>query len=171
MSLHPCACGHAQFPWQRHYLLPGEEQISVYEGECPGCGTAREFRFAVPDTLAPPFSFGGDEPSQVIDPAEFLGRYQRAMRVVPPDPGVLPPAQRPRYYVELRMGVAALSEVLKFIPPEETAVPAEAFTSDSGRAAYESDPDQFTRQRIEALLESHQQTLTKYAEAARQPER
>ncbi|GAB2948806.1 hypothetical protein GCM10027280_41810 [Micromonospora polyrhachis] len=167
MGLHPCTCGAERFAWQRHYLIPGAEQTSVYEGECPGCGEAREFRFAVPDTLAPPFTFGGDEPSQVLDPYQFLTRYHLTTRVVPSDPAVLPESQRARYYAELRTGIAALREVLKFIPADAAAMPADAFTSEAGRAAFEADPEQFARERLEGLLDSHQETLAAYQAAVR----
>ncbi|MFG1777701.1 hypothetical protein ACGFIG_14875 [Micromonospora sp. NPDC049048] len=169
MSLHPCACGEDRFEWHQHYVIPGEERISVYEGPCPRCAATREFRFAIPDTLAPPFSFGGDQLSRIIDPAQFLQRFQRAVRIVPPDPALVNGSQRARCCAELRMGLAALREVLKFIPPGEAAVPADAFTSDVGRAAYRRQPDQFGRQRLESQLASHEKTLTAYVESVSRP--
>lgn len=155
MTLHPCdRCGEADFPWTTHEQgeLPDGRMRSVYQGECPSCRMPRRFEFAVTGDPPPP-AYGGTEPSQIIDPGEFLELAGRAAAYteVPPD---ATPAQRRDARAAAEDAAAAVTEVLKFIPPGADAVAAEAFTSEAGRAAYAAAPEAFRRDRLEALLAS-----------------
>ncbi|WP_238005624.1 hypothetical protein KZZ52_42810 [Dactylosporangium sp. AC04546] len=170
MALHPCACGESTFAWSRHYTVPepgrpDERGASVYEGDCPGCRRSRRFRFLIPLAPAPSPAFGGAEPSRIIDPAQFLDHYRATVATVVPDPARVPAHLLPRQYALLRTGLAALEEVLKFVPPGATVVPAGSFTSAAGAASYARDPGQFRRERLIALLELHQVTVAAYARA------
>ncbi|MEV0129691.1 hypothetical protein AB0H83_14695 [Dactylosporangium sp. NPDC050688] len=170
MTLHPCECGERRFAWSRHYTVPDpgqpdERGESVYEGDCPGCRRSRRFRFLIPLAPAPSPAFGGAEPSRIIDPAQFLDHYRAMVATVAPDPAQVPEHLLPRQYALLRTGLAALEEVLKFVPPGARAVPAGSFTSTAGAARYARDPGQFRRERLIALLELHQGTVAAYARA------
>jgi hypothetical protein len=160
LELHPCSrCGEADFPWSRHEA--GEQAgwlLSAYEGVCPSCGTPRRFEFRLPDDVVPPPAYGGPEPSQIIDPGEFfeLGERAAVYAVVPAD---APPDRRAVAREAAVDAVAAVEEVLKFLPPGADAVPDEAFTSDVGRVVYAADPRRFGRERLESLLRTRRQAL------------
>lgn len=53
----------------------------------------------------------------------------------------------------------AVGEVLKFVPPGEDEVPAEAFWTEEGRAAREAEPDSFRRARLIDDMAFYQQNL------------
>jgi hypothetical protein len=73
LELHPCGCGAAGFDRARHRsVTAGDLLVASYEGNCPQCGTARAFRFAMPADAPQPPAFGDAEPSQIIEPHEFL---------------------------------------------------------------------------------------------------
>ncbi len=53
----------------------------------------------------------------------------------------------------------ALAEVLKFIPPGEREVPAEAFWTETGLAAREAEPESFLRDRLAEDIAFYQHNL------------
>jgi hypothetical protein len=145
MRLHPCSCGEADFPWTSHELRPADGgELSVYEGSCPRCAAARSFEFLVDGRGVAPPAFGGPEPSRIIGPEEFYALSQRAAAVArggDPADG----------YEAALDAVAAVEEVLKFIPPGADAVPAQALPYD--------DPAGYTRERLEALRYAYRELL------------
>ncbi|MEV4131668.1 hypothetical protein AB0J72_05830 [Dactylosporangium sp. NPDC049742] len=157
MALHPCeGCGEWDFPWSRHDRGPGPQ--SAYEGPCPSCGASRRFEFVIAPDAVPPPAYGGPEPSRIIDPGEFLAMSERAAQhaTVPAD------ASGPRRddaRTAASDALAAAEEVLKFVPPHASAVPASAFTSETGRARYAADPAAFTRERLQERIEACRQAL------------
>lgn len=160
MTLHPCPrCGDASFRWSVHEA--GERdglRTSSYEGACPACGTIRRFDFVVLDAnLAPP-ALGGPEPSSIIDPGEFLAAGDEAVRYAAASPGALPDEIADAYDAATD-AVAAVEEVLKFIPAGAATVPAAAFTSPAGRAVFAADPGRFERGRLEADLGERRRVL------------
>lgn len=158
MDLHPCErCGEPDFPWNLH--VAGElhgQRTSAYEGECPTCGTGRRFEFVVLGPNIPPPTLGGPEPSTIIDPGEFyeMAALTAAAAVLPADPS---PEQIGDAYDAAADAAASTEEVLKFIPAGADAVPAEAFTSERGRAVRDADPSRFGRNRLEGLLAERRQ--------------
>jgi hypothetical protein len=166
MELHPCSCGEEVFEWSRHRLEQRENRlVSVYEGTCGRCGTSRRFEFEVTDEVSPPPAYGGATPSKIIDPGEFLTVSQRAAADVPADPRTVDSDDLDDAYDGIEIAVAALDEVLKFVPPGAAAVPAEAFTSDLGRKMYASDPGQFDRDRLTVALAEYARIRSAYASA------
>ncbi|MEV4133747.1 hypothetical protein AB0J72_16445 [Dactylosporangium sp. NPDC049742] len=135
------------------------DDSSVYEGECPSCRSPRRFAFQLGPGFVPPPAYGGPEPSRIIDPAEFLTMGERAAgyAVVRPDA-----SQRDRAGAREAAAdaVAAVEEVLKFLPPSADAVPEAAFSSDPGRELYAADPARFQRDRLEAELQEYRQALS-----------
>jgi hypothetical protein len=146
MDLHPCECDGAGFE-PAHWLEDRDgTMVAVYEGQCPGCGRTRRFEFALdPAEAPPPPAYGGADPSQIIDPGEFLRMGDHYASRYPADPPDDPPGTRDAARRAMAYAVATTDEVLKFIPPGRDRVPGSAFTSDLGRAMYRASPERFER--------------------------
>jgi hypothetical protein len=130
MDLRPCSCGETRFARQSAVVALEDGDLAArYTGACPACGQPREFTFRLPaePAVAPAggFRYGGDEPSQ------------------------------PLAGIELIRAVAALDEVLKFIPPGEDVVPAAACTSEWGRDLRRREPGRFRRGRLTAVRDTY----------------
>ncbi|MFV2012624.1 MULTISPECIES: hypothetical protein [unclassified Micromonospora] len=176
VELRSCDCGETQFePQVEVVALTDGDLATRYHRSCAGCATAREFLFRLPaEPVRPPagaaFSYGGPEPSQLIDPGEWLAVADRYAALVPADfatagpavagpaaadPVTLDPAQRRRATAALSRAIAALDEVLKFIPADVDEVPADAITSDTGRRMRRREPGRFRRDRLTALRDTY----------------
>jgi hypothetical protein len=167
MSLHPCGCGEADFEWQEHAMTLREGSfVSVYAGACGRCGRHRSFEFALaPEPSPPPPALGGDSPSQIIDPGEFLQTSEAFAATVPADPEQLGDDEFNGAQDALAFAAACLDEVLKFIPPGADAVPPTAFHTDAGRRTYQQSPERFTRTRVETTRDTLRRLLDTYAAA------
>ncbi|MFD0375705.1 hypothetical protein [Streptomyces sp. NPDC127112] len=160
MDLHPCLCGTNRF--DREHRVEDREGVlvSVYEGVCPECGRTRVFEFVFSDDrpVAPP-AFGGPEPSQIIDPGEFLWVSERLSI----ESGVrllnTPNAEHREIRPTVAYGAAALEEVLKFLPEGADQIPEDRFTSERGREMYAKDPSRFKRKFLTATLEQDRKVL------------
>jgi len=168
MELHPCACGEAVFEWSRHRREQrGDRLVSVYEGLCGQCDRPRHFEFEVTGEIPPPPAYGGEEPSRIIDPSEFLAVAEDLAAAVPADPATLDPATAGDALEAIEMAVAAVDEVLKFLPPGATGVPPDAFLTEAGRAAYTRDPGRFGRERLLATRSDYQRVQSGYLQRNR----
>lgn len=179
IELHPCACGESRFEVRHSDVVETSGGLeSVVAVTCTGCGAEREFRFSLPEeplVVRPgEVRFGGDEPSQLIDPGEWLAVADReagsvaadvvSADVGPADVAAWEPDQRRSARRALATAVAAVDEVVKFVPPEGDAVPESAFVSTDGRAVYRTDPDRFRVARLVATRDRYQQLLTDIGE-------
>ncbi|MBT8225598.1 MAG: hypothetical protein KJO75_08895 [Dactylosporangium sp.] len=164
MDLQPCGgCGAEGFEWTDHYSADLDGQlISAFSGACPRCDTTREFEFVVSGDEPPPPAFGGPEPSQIIDPGQFLALARNLAQLVPGDPANCPPDAVVDATDAISAAVAAMDEVLKFVPDGADAVPSETLTSDRGKAVYAADPGQFRRMRLEAVTGGYRKVLLAY---------
>ncbi|MEJ3743606.1 hypothetical protein WEI85_09985 [Actinomycetes bacterium KLBMP 9797] len=153
MDLRPCErCGSAEITWQSQLTHDGGVPARRYHGTCAGCGAAREFVFRLPERPAVPGDdgvfFGGPEPSQLLDAGEWrliadLGvREGSAPRTGDPADD----AERQRAFA---LALAAMDEIIKFIPDGADGVPESAFWTARGRAEYDRNPASFTRARLE----------------------
>ncbi|MEU5280354.1 hypothetical protein AB0G87_28530 [Streptomyces asoensis] len=149
MDSHPCECGSADFGRLHRLVQGGEGSVAVYEGPCRACGRDRILAFLMADESPPPLAFGGPEPSRIIDPGEFAEVGHSVCRRAGLDMLNSPESEHHRYRAAMAYGLAAFEEVPKFIPPGADAVPASAFTSEAGRAYYESEPAKFDRDILE----------------------
>lgn len=146
MDLHRCECGAGEFDRKHRLELHGEDLVAVYEGRCGACGTTRRFTFRMSSDIPPPApAFGGDEPSQIIDPGQFADVALRLSESVGVELLNTPVAEQYKLRGAVAYTVAAFEEILKFIPAGQDAVPADLFTSEAGRALYRREPRDFER--------------------------
>jgi hypothetical protein len=141
LDLHPCACGSAETMWDNGLVIVEGELASCYEGACQECGAEREYLFGLPEREVMPKgfpTFGGPEPSQLLDAGEWLWVSDRTASHVPPG----------EEREALAIARAAVEEVIKFIPPGEETVPDDGFWSERGIAVREAEPGRFQLDRL-----------------------
>jgi hypothetical protein len=145
MRLHPCQCGRAiDVAGLGHAtgIAGPAELASIFSGSCDGCGAELQFEFVVPDGAPRGRArFGGDAPSEIIDPGEF---YLVSDELLAEG--------------DVERAIACLEEVLKFIPPGEETVPSAAFRRGAGAAKKLESPGRFTRERLEARIAAYRET-------------
>jgi len=170
MELSGCPrCGQRQFDPSNSLIMLDGDLASRYHGACPQCGLEREYTFRVGyDLQLPPVDrarFGDERPSELIDPGEWMWLADFVSARVPVDPGDVTAGERDRYRYDLTVAVAALDEVLKFVPPGADQVPAEAFWTDRGREVYAQRPGRFIRGAVLAVRDAYQEIVDRYAHA------
>lgn len=156
MDLHPCKCGSIEFDRQSAVTTEAGVLYSRYSGPCHACSTVRMFRFELPEAIRPIGSsvdFGGDDPSRLIDPGEWLAVADALV------------ARHPGTRDELDLARAAVEEILKFIPPGADRVPEDAFFHEPGRALHAKDPARFRRDRLASVLAAYREVLATMPEA------
>ena len=156
LELHPCPdCGVDEAPWQQALVDVDGELASSYAATCPGCSAEREYLFGLPEQETPVHgwpTFGGPEPSEIIDAGQWLDIAERAVAAVPPEPA--------EAGMVLAIAQAAVAEVIKFVPAGADAVPDDEFWTPQGQAVRAAEPARF---RLDRLL----LTRDTYAELAR----
>lgn len=164
LELQPCPnCGETRCRFKSSVVYVDDVLASRYTGTCAKCGQQRVYEFRVPEQILPPpvgaVRFGGDEPSQLIDPGVWLWYSEIAAKQVPADTSELDEQSRRSARHALATALAAIEEVLKFVPAGADSVPPSAFTSLDGRAVYESEPGRFTRARLGAIRDYYAEHL------------
>ncbi|PPK65264.1 hypothetical protein V5P93_003702 [Actinokineospora auranticolor] len=164
IDLHPCHCGEHRLQVEHSLRAdPGGALVADYWGTCPRCGAGRTFVFELDEEIPPPPpAYGGDRPSRILCPGQFMRYSTRLAGAVRADPRGVSAGERVRAAGMLELAVAAAVEVVKFIPPNGDAVPAQAFTSPEGLAEYQAEPGRFRRVRLEANLEVLRGVLRSY---------
>ncbi|WP_031172518.1 hypothetical protein [Streptomyces durhamensis] len=171
MDLHPCECGSVDFERGHRLEQLGNDIVAVYEGVCRQCGRIRRFTFLMAEDIPPPPpAFGGPEPSQIIDPGEFLDVAFRIAETTGVRLLNAPDSEQHTYRGAVAYALAAYEEVLKFIPPGQNAVPASAFTSEVGRTRYQSEPGNFRRDVLELSVKNARAVLADIDKAGRPPQ-
>jgi hypothetical protein len=154
MALRPCACGERRFARTSSVVAIDGELASRYTGACERCGTPRRFEFRLlREVLQPPATgmvYGGAEPSELLDPGEWLSVADDYARSVPVGARLDGGARRSARQ-RLAAAIAALDEVRKFAPPGAFEVPVNAFTTPFGRAIRDKEPGRFRLMRIDAV--------------------
>lgn len=151
MDLTPCQCGEHSFDRTSVVIsLPDGDLGRRYAGTCPSCGAGRQFTYRLPAVPleSPRFAYGGAEPSQLLDAAQWLWVSDWYVRAVPPCAEDLPPDQRRIVRGRLMAAIAALDEVVKFIPSTGDTVPQWAVWTPLGRSVRDADGQ---RMRVGAL--------------------
>ncbi len=163
MDISPCACGETQLARDSTLLASGDDMLRQYAGACPRCGAAREFLFRLPAMPTPSspgrVSFGGDEPSELLDPGQWLWVAEAYADLHPADPADFAPGEAQRARADLEYALAAVDEVVKFVPAGAQAVPESAFRSERGRAAYQREPYRFGLAVLVAVRDTYRDLL------------
>lgn len=167
LSLQPCpSCGETRGDYRSSVIRVGRDLASRYTAVCPRCGDERVYRFRIPEEIlhapAGQVVFGGDEPSQLLDPGQWLEYADDRARRVPATRTGLDPEQRRGARHALVTAIAAIDEVLKFAPPGAETVPVSAFTSPAGRAALEREPGRFDTARLHAVRDTYTRRLPQW---------
>lgn len=153
LDLTPCdACGSTETEWQHGQAMIDSELASCYDGVCANCGAEREYFFGLPaqEIAAGNFpTFGGPEPSELLDAGRWLELADQVAGDVPLDD-----SEAARH--TLAIAAAAVAETLKFIPPDLDAVPDQAFWTAEGRRVRDAEPGRFRRDRLMVVLDSYQ---------------
>ncbi|WP_326549386.1 hypothetical protein [Micromonospora sp. NBC_01813] len=168
MELRPCeACGESRFEPASSVVEVDGDLASRYSGTCPSCGARREFVFRLPDDIPLPIDddprFGDERPSELLDAGEWLWLGDVAAGDVPARPDGLDTRERRRARTDLLTAAAALTEVLKFVPPGADAVPPQGLWSSQGRAVYAAEPGRFRRVRLEAARDTYRDLAARFA--------
>jgi hypothetical protein len=162
MDLHPCSCGERRFARTSSVATIDGELASRYTGSCARCGTARSFEFRLPlEIIQPPDEgvvYGGPEPSELLDPGEWLSVSEDYARSVPLGTKLDGDALRSARQ-RLASAIAALDEVRKFAPPGAAEVPPSAFTTPFGRAMWDKEPGRFRVIRLDAVRAAYVQSV------------
>ena len=154
MSRRRCACGSTGFsrhpPLHSDVTMIGGDLASRHTAGCAGCVGVRRFTFRLPARIIQPPAtgvvYGGEQPSELLDPGEWLAVAEEFARSVPAG-APLEGAARHR----LESAVAAIDEVGKFVPAGAAEVPASAFVTRAGRAVWEKEPGRFRLVRLNAV--------------------
>ena len=158
MDLRPCACGERRFERKSAVVTLDGDLASRYTGACARCGTERRFEFRIPqEILQPPPTgvlFGGAEPSELLDPGEWLSVADDHARRVPVNAKLDGDALRAARH-DLATAVAALDEIRKFAPPGAVEVPMSAFFTPLGRAIWDKEPGRFRLARLAAVRQAY----------------
>ncbi|MEV1065468.1 hypothetical protein [Streptomyces sp. NPDC050263] len=170
MDLHPCECGSGDFDRQHRLEQHGDDLVAVYEGACRQCGTTRRFAFRMAEEVPPPPpAFGGPEPSQIIDPGEFLDVAFRIAESTGVQLLNAPESEHYKHREAVAYVLAAYEEVVKFIPPGQDAVPASAFVSEVGKGRYQREPGNFRREVLELSIRNSRAVLADIDRAGAPP--
>jgi uncharacterized protein YjbI with pentapeptide repeats len=168
IELHPCEkCGSPLWTYTHELDVDGPRMTSRFDGKCKMCGAPRAFEFdmtgdAVSDTDPRRF-YGGPEPSELVDPGEWLIIADKRAKVAPSSPDGLAPAALAAARGAMLEAAAAVEEARKFIPAGATEVPASAFRSDKGRAVHAAEPGRFRDFRLEAVAQTYAKILGRFA--------
>ncbi|WP_240780015.1 hypothetical protein [Nonomuraea zeae] len=150
LDLTPCECGSIETEWDSGVVSVEGSMAKCYSGVCAGCDAEREFLFSLPRREVMPRAwptFGGHEPSQLLDAGEWMWVADLTAGNVPSDPAN---AQR-----ALSMARSAVEEVLKFIPEGQEEVPQDAFWSARGQEVRDAEPPRFRRDRLEVVRDTY----------------
>jgi hypothetical protein len=165
ISLRPCICGETEFEDRTSQTVAaGGVSAKRISGHCANCGRYREFTFRMSDEsreISFEIRYGiGDEPSQLLDPGEWLGISDAATLAAQErlDFGELNENDDvTRVYYLLTSALAAVEETMKFLPggpsgdgtaADGEMIPEGAFRSQADRLVFEAVPERFQRGRL-----------------------
>jgi hypothetical protein len=159
LDLHPCACGSVDTDWAAALTDADGRPARRYYGGCGGCGRRREHVFLLPDRPTLPGAsdvvrFGGPEPSELLDAGEWLW----VADLCAADAARLPEGD-PAVARSLATAVAAVDEVLKFVPGGADDLPADAVWSERGREVWRTERGRLRRSRLETFRRACQARL------------
>lgn len=167
ISLQPCpTCGEPRCTFRSSVVDIEGTLASRYTGDCPACGTTREYTFRLPQEILPPpanyVRYGEDNPSELLDPGTWLWYSDVAARQIPADTTGLDATATRTARHALATALAAVEETIKFLPANEDRIPLSSFTSADGLAMHEREPGRFTRARLEAVRDHYAGLLARW---------
>ena len=159
LDLHPCKeCGSAETEWERGLVSVEGALADRYWGVCDGCGAAREFLFGLPERPVMPSgypTFGGKEPSQLLDAGEWLWVSDLTA-------GNVPAGDRAEAHRVLSVAAAAVDEVVKFIPPGLDEVPDGGFWSERGKEMRLAESGRFQLDRLLVVRDTYRELAAEH---------
>jgi hypothetical protein len=155
LELQPCPdCGSVEAPWE-HALIQVDGELTIsYAAVCPGCQASREYLFGLPARETPAASwptFGGTEPSELLDAGQWMAVADQAAGNVPVDPA--------EAQIALSIARAAIGEVIKFVPDGQDVVPADEFWTPQGRRVFDAEPGRFRLERLLVVHDTYQELV------------
>ena len=112
----------------------------------------------------PDGAWGNATPSTLIDAGEWLAIADDFGARVPAEIHGLDGGEREAARVNLAKGIAAVEEVLKFVPAGADEPPQSAFFTPRGLGVYLDARDRFRRERLEVLLDAWRELADSFAE-------
>ena len=165
MEHEPCpSCGHRGFGHPRKIVAIGERVAAAASGYCPSCGTERKFELLLGDERVPEGAFGNRAPSTLIDAGEWLAIADAYGALVPAEIETLDARDRELARTNLAKGIAAVEEVLKFVPAGADEPPRSAFFTSRGLDVYLAAPVRFKRARLDVLLDAWRELAESFVE-------
>ncbi len=125
----------------------------LYEARCQS-GKLLEFEFEIgglPDPkpgLRRTVSYGGAQPSLIIDAGEWMLVSNRMAEAAPKSVSGLSERKRREAASQVEDAIAALDEVVKFIPAKDDAVSSSSLFSPRGKTYFNKDIRRFRRQAL-----------------------
>ncbi len=162
MDLTPCRCGNRGGETTSVTTeLPGGGLGRRYIRTCNLCGVATDFLYRLPDEplTAAGFAYGGDEPSELLDAAQWLWTADRYAAAVPANASVLPADERRVARGRLAAAVAAIDEILKFVAPGGERVPGWAVWTPMGEAMRAVEGERLDAGRLRAVRDAYAEAL------------
>lgn len=159
IQLHPCECGERALTTTHQLVSGAAGLVARYQGTCGKCSRQRSFEFVLDPETPPLDAFGGTRPSRIVCPGEYALHSDQLASRWPAAVDAIRAPDLVRARDDLAWAIRALEEVVKFIPDGADAVPSAAFTSASGRAAYDGEPGRFRALRLNARLGAYRQLL------------
>ncbi|MEV0617733.1 hypothetical protein AB0I81_30735 [Nonomuraea sp. NPDC050404] len=159
LDLHPCVCGSVDTTWDSGLVSVEGGLASRYSGACGACGSPREYLFGLPERPVVPAgypTFGGEEPSQLLDAGEWLWVADLTAGNVPADDAA--EARR-----TLSVATAAVEEAVKFIPPGADEVPGDGFWSQRGQEMRAAEPGRFQLDRLLIVRDTYRDLAAQHA--------
>ncbi|WP_433351795.1 hypothetical protein ACQP25_02295 [Microtetraspora malaysiensis] len=159
LDLHPCKqCGSVETTWDRGLSSVDGALVDRYAGACEDCGAEREFLFGLPErpvASAGYPTFGGPEPSQLLDAGEWMWVADLTAGNVPVD-------DRAEARRTLSIAAAAVEEIVKFIPAGEEEVPDDGFWSARGQQVRAAEPGRFQLDRLLIVRDTYRDLVAQH---------
>jgi hypothetical protein len=166
MQAEPCVCGALLFIPDGYQVRFYEERpTAVHRAPCDQCGRGRAFWFGEPrhagrfDPMGHGYGPPDGGPSRLVDPGQWLLLAEAHAALAGE---TLEPVDFWGVAGVLASAVAALDEVLRFIPRHSGRVPREACWTPVGLALYLDDPARFERDRLLAARDHRAGVLAEF---------
>jgi hypothetical protein len=138
----------------------GDELVSIYTGVVDGREV--EIPFVAPEEPLVE-GFGGEEPSELLDPAQWLLHADRMAASVPSSPEGLEPDAVAEAARRLERAAACLEEVIKFVPDGERQIPLEAMWTPIGKVTWMKEPGRFGSARLQAVADTYRKIAGQFS--------